>query len=121
MIISVCSRCKPLKEGLCRQKFVIDELKAGLAIDVQVQEVRCLAACDQPISVGISELGKASYLFGDITSQEHVLALVEFVGQYQKSKNGWTNSNERPKALRSKTVARIPGSLLQNSKVSSLT
>jgi predicted metal-binding protein len=84
MIISVCSRCKPLKEGLCRQKFVIDELKAGLAIDVQVQEVRCLAACDQPISVGISELGKASYLFGDITSQEHVLALVEFVGQYQK-------------------------------------
>ena len=66
MLISVCSRCKPLKEGLFRQKFVIDELKAGLAIDVQVQEVRRLAACDQPISVGISELGKASYLFGAV-------------------------------------------------------
>ena len=83
---------------------------------MQLQEVRCMAACDKPISVGISDHGKASYLFGGITSKEHVLALVEFVGQYQKSKNGWTNSKERPKALRSKTVARIPASFLKITK-----
>ena len=116
MIISVCSRCTLENEDSCRQQLVIDELKSGLTVGVQLQEVRCMAACDKPISVGISDRGKASYLFGGITSKEHVLALVEFVGQYQKSKNGWTNSKERPKALRSKTVARIPASFLQIAK-----
>ena len=113
MIVSVCARCTLKKQDSYQQQLVIDELRSGLADGVQLQEVRCMAACDKPISVGISGHGKASYLFGGITSKEHVLALVEFVGQYQKSKNGWTNSKERPKALRSKTVARIPASFLQ--------
>ena len=113
MIISVCSRCTLEDEDSCRQQLVIDELKSGLTVGVQLQEVRCMAACDKPISVGISDRGKASYLFGGIKSKEHVLALLEFIGQYQKNKNGWTNSKERPKALRSKTVARIPASFLQ--------
>ena len=116
MLISVCSRCTLENEDSCQQQLVIDELKSGLTVGVQLQEVRCMAACDKPISVGISDRGKASYLFGGSTSKENVLALVEFVGQYQKSKNGWTNSKERPKALRSKTVARIPASFIQIAK-----
>ncbi len=116
MIVSVCARCTLKKQDSYQQQLVIDELRSGLADGVQLQEVRCMAACDKPISVGISDHGKASYLFGGITSKEHVLALVEFVGKYQKSKNGWTNSKERPKALRSKTVARVPASFLQITK-----
>ena len=116
MIVSVCARCTLKKQDSYQQQLVIDELRSGLADGVQLQEVSCMAACDKPISVGISDHGKASYLFGGITSKEHVLALVEFVGPYQKSKNGWTNSKERPKALRSKTVARIPASFLQIAK-----
>ena len=116
MIVSVCARCMLRNKDSYQQQLVIDELRSGLTVGVQLQEVRCMAACDKPISVGISDLGKASYLFGGITSKEHVLAVVEFVGQYQKSKNGWTNSKERPKALRSKTVARIPVSFLQIAK-----
>ena len=116
MIVSVCARCMLRNKDSYQQQLVIDELRSGLTVGVQLQEVRCMAACDKPISVGISDLGKASYLFGGITSKEHVLAVVEFVGQYQKSKNGWTNSKERPKALRSKTVARIPASFLQIAK-----
>lgn len=69
-----------------------------------------MAACSRLISVAITEAGKASYLFGDIASEEHVLALIEFIAQYQNNVTGWTNSVERPNASRSKTVARIPGS-----------
>ena len=73
-----------------------------------------MAACTRPISVAITEAGKASYLFGDISSEEHVLALIEFIAQYQNIATGWTSSVERPKALRSNTVARIPGSIQIN-------
>lgn len=73
-----------------------------------------MAACTRPISVAITEAGKASYLFGDISSEEHVLALIEFIAQYQSIATGWTSSVERPKALRSNTVARIPGSIQIN-------
>ena len=73
-----------------------------------------MAACTRPISVAINEAGKASYLFGDISSKEHVLALIEFIAQYQNIATGWTRSVERPNALRSKTEARILGSIQIN-------
>ena len=73
-----------------------------------------MAACTRPISVAITEAGKASYLFGDISSEEHVLALIEFIAQYQNIATGWTRSVERPNALRSKTEARILGSIQIN-------
>ena len=102
------------------QKSILNHLRLRRKTDIQIQEVSCMAACSRPISVAITEAGKASYLFGDISSEEHVLALIEFVAQYQNNATGWTSSVERPKALRSKTVARIPGGIQINHKKKSL-
>ena len=67
-----------------------------------------------PISVAFTEAGKASNLFGDISSEGDVLAFIEFIAQYQNIATGRTSSVESPNALRSKTVARIPGSIQMN-------
>ena len=120
MIISVCSRCKPQKNASFFKKSILNNLRLSLKTNIQIQEVSCMAACSRPISVAITEAGKASYLFGDISSDEHVLALIEFIAQYQNNATGWTSSVERPNALRSKTVARIPGGIQINNKKKSL-
>ena len=71
-----------------------------------------MAACSRPIAVGISDKGKSGYLFGVVKNSEDVVGLLVFLAQYETKQNGWTNSKERPKVLRNKTVARIPAGFL---------
>ncbi|MTI11370.1 DUF1636 family protein [Curvivirga aplysinae] len=113
MIISVCSHCKSKKSENLSQAQLVECLKAGLDNNIKIQQVKCLAACEHAISVGITDTGKASYLFGHISSNDDVRALIEFTMQYKNRLNGWTNASERPKALYKKTIARIPTSLFE--------
>ena len=120
MILSVCSHCKSQKVRECNRERVSNRLRNALPSDIGFQEVRCLAACDRPIAVGISANAKTSYLFGDIKNEEDVCGLLEFIEQYRKSSNGWSNSSERPKSLRTKIVARVPLSFLTKFKTTGL-
>ncbi|WP_420547748.1 DUF1636 family protein [Curvivirga sp.] len=113
MIISVCSHCKSKNIENLSPTQLVERLQAGLDNDIKIQQVKCLAACEHSISVGITDTGKASYLFGHISSDEDVKALTEFTMQYKNRPNGWTNASERPKALYKKTIARIPASIFE--------
>ena len=72
MILTVCSHCRSQKVRECNRERVSNRLRNALPSDIGFQEVRCLAACDRPIAVGISANAKTSYLFGDIKNEEDV-------------------------------------------------
>lgn len=67
-----------------------------------------MAGCARPTTVGFQAVGKAQYLFGGIQTSRDVEALAEFAHQYQNSADGWTNATDRPRALISKTLSRLP-------------
>jgi predicted metal-binding protein len=67
-----------------------------------------MAACDRQLTIGFQAYGKASYLFGDIDGAVDTAAIAEFALQYRQSVDGWTSASERPAALYTKTLARLP-------------
>ena len=83
---------------------------------VKFKEVSCLASCGRPLNIGIAGHNKASYIFGDIQTSVDINGALNFAQQHWDSCDGCSNSTERPKALRGKTIARIPVALHQLSK-----
>ena len=96
----------------CRGTDVASRMRADLAECVPsgftFRAVDCMAGCDNPATVGFQATGKATYVFGDIEGDKDIAALATFAHQYQQSETGWTSATERPVALSTKTLARIP-------------
>ncbi|MEL6504955.1 MAG: DUF1636 domain-containing protein [Pseudomonadota bacterium] len=103
-IILICSKCRGTTHATRLRATLAGELGVGFTF----RAVNCLAGCDHPVSVGFQGAGKATYLFGSIESDEDIAALRDFALQYQRSDDGWTNASERPQALYTKTLARLP-------------
>ena len=102
--ILICATCKGPQEAKRIRSALLHYLPEGYIL----RAVDCMAGCDRPVTIGFQAAGKAQYLFGDIDTATDVEALAQFAQQYQASDTGWTNSTERPKGLRSKTMARMP-------------
>ncbi len=98
--ILICATCKGSKSV----GVLTDRLPAGFA----VRSVDCMAGCDRPTTVGFQAVGKAQYLFGDISAEADWKALAEFARQYRDSDDGWTSATDRPRALYTKTLSRMP-------------
>ena len=102
--ILICSKC----QGVGAASKLRATLKGEIPNGYTFRAVDCMAGCDNPITVGFQAAGKATYLFGDIESADDIAGIGAFAHQYQASRNGWTSSKERPKALSGKTIARLP-------------
>ncbi len=102
--ILICTKCRGADEANRLRKALAPDLPAGYAL----RGVNCMAGCDYPCAVGFQADGKATYLFGDITSVEDIAAIGEFAWQFLESRDGWTSAGERPAALYNKTLARLP-------------
>ncbi len=100
----VCASCR---SGESADK-VPQALKHRLPREFVIRSVNCMAGCERPTTIGIQDRGKAQYLFGDISTDEDLDAIVEFAHQYLRSGDGWTNATDRPRALFSKTLSRLP-------------
>ncbi len=103
-ILLICSTCN----GALPADAMCDTLTGKLPAGFAVRTVDCMAGCSQPTTVGFQAVGKAQYLFGDIQTLDDVEALTEFAQQYHDSANGWTNATDRPHALFTKTLSRMP-------------
>ena len=103
--ILICATCKGEGHAAKLRSALSNDLPAGYAF----RAVDCMAGCDRPTTVGFQARGKASYLFGDIESEDDLRALGQFAEQYHQSKGGWTSATDRPAALYTKTLARLPG------------
>lgn len=102
--ILICSTCEGARNAA--------QLKADMSLDVpatvRFRAVDCLAGCEHSPAVGFQARGKASYLFGSIKSSDDIRAISSFAHQYVQSATGWTSATERPSALFTKTLARLP-------------
>lgn len=103
--ILICSKCDGKVSAARMRAALVDDVPEGYAF----RAVDCMAGCDRPTTVGFQAAGKAFYLFGDIESLEDIDALGQFAEQYQQSQTGWTSATDRPAALYTKTLARLPG------------
>lgn len=107
--IIVCTSCKGKAPESQPGQALIEELRAALTGEgFEVTGVACMAGCGSPCTLAFQAEDKAFYLFGKLDPARDVAGLVEFARLYRERADGWSNSTERPDALRSKTLARIP-------------
>lgn len=100
----ICATCK----GEVRAAALCDALAGRLPSGFDMRIVNCMAGCDRPVTAGFQATNKAQYLFGDIQSAADIDALSVFAHQYRHSADGWTSATDRPPALFTKTLARMP-------------
>ena len=122
--IIVCTSCRGKTPESEPGQALIDGLRAALQNEqrdaagfdgrecrsegFEITGVACMAGCGNPCTVAFQAEDKAFYLFGKLDPAHHLHGLVEFARLYQGRPDGWSNSTERPDALRGKTLARIP-------------
>ena len=102
--VLICTTCLGGTDASDIRATLSEHLPDGYAI----RAIDCLAGCNQPRTVGFQATGKASYLFGDIESDDDIAAIGQFAIQYRQSETGWTSATDRPPALFEKTLARLP-------------
>lgn len=100
----ICATCAEGRPADTLHRDLAGKLPHGFAI----RTIDCMAGCDRPRTVGFQATGKAQYLFGDIQTKADVEALAQFALQYQNTADGWTNATDRPPALLTKTLSRLP-------------
>ncbi|WP_299665385.1 DUF1636 domain-containing protein [uncultured Ruegeria sp.] len=103
-ILLVCTSCRGAKSTGTLTGALAQSLPEGFVI----RPVLCMAGCDYPTTIGFQAPGKAQYLFGGITTDEDLDAVLEFADQYRCCPDGWTNATDRPRALFTKTLSRMP-------------
>ena len=103
-VILICTTCRGYSAAAELRQVIAETAPEGAVF----KPVDCLAGCDHKTAVGIQGAGKASYLFGPIETVDEARAIGAFAHQYEASESGWTSSQERPLALKDKTLARLP-------------
>ncbi|MBO9477209.1 DUF1636 domain-containing protein [Shimia sp. R11_0] len=117
--ITVCTSCRhkgedcrPGYELIAKLRRAISEAGDSIPEDFEISGTACLAGCDRVCTVAYHATRKASYLFGDIQSDDDIDALVDFAKQYAYLHDGWCSSIDRPRRLRKSTLARIPATIM---------
>lgn len=102
--VLICETC----QGLVSADAAKDALDSQLPDGFKTRLIACMAGCERPMTVGLQAPGKAQYLFGDIQTDKDLTALAEFARQYRDTPDGWTSASDRPPALLTKTLSRLP-------------
>ena len=124
-VLSICTSCRDGREvvdgsrgGTRLAQAVVTQLGARAATKLKLRGVQCMSQCKRPCIASLSSHDRFTYVFGDIDPEnpEHVDALFELVVRYQTTPEGFLKRRERPEALRSNILGRLPplrsGSLL---------
>ena len=80
----------------------------ALAHQVVVKPAECLSLCPRPCGIALSSPDSWTYLFGDQQPDATATDIVECVSRYLANPDGFMARNERPTALRSSILGRIP-------------
>jgi predicted metal-binding protein len=73
-----------------------------------IQAVECMSACDRSCVVVFAGKGKLTYMFGDLTIDNHASAVLECASKYYHNSDGLLPWSERPEPLKKGILARIP-------------
>ncbi|AQQ08180.1 hypothetical protein B0E33_30645 (plasmid) [Roseibium algicola] len=103
--IIVCSTCKsdppPDLDALRRS---LNE--AGMAMEVT--QIECMGACEQPITVAFQGVGRAAYLFSGVIFPDDIADIVSTAGNFLAADKGWIEDARPCGRLRFCLRARIP-------------
>jgi predicted metal-binding protein len=111
--ILVCNTCRhhdyPKEAGPRPGALLLEALaKQELPAKIAVRSVKCLSNCSQGCSVALRGEGRWSYVYGNLTPNEHVSAIVDSANKYLSATDGLVPWRERPEHFRKNCIARIP-------------
>ena len=116
--LHVCTSCRtpgvPRQPVEGRPGFILYERlleaieESALQGRVEVRPAKCLSICPRPCGIALSSPGSWTYLFGDQLPDLTVPDIVACVSTYIESPNGFMARAERPHALRSSILGRVP-------------
>ena len=116
-VLSICTSCRDGREvvdgsrgGTRLAQVVVTQLGARAATKLKLRGVRCMSQCKRPCIASLSSHDRFTYVFGDIDAEnpDHVDALFELVVRYKTTPEGFLKRRERPEALRSNILGRLP-------------
>ncbi len=113
--VYVCVTCRaegepPLPlEGRAGRRL-LDALGAELGTDLSfgLVPVECLSVCKRPCTVSFAAPGKWTYVYGDLLPETAVPVLIEAARLYAATPDGLIPWKQRPLAIRTGVVARVP-------------
>ncbi|HCY03884.1 MAG TPA: metal-binding protein [Gammaproteobacteria bacterium] len=116
-VLSICTSCRDGREvvdgsrgGTRLAQAVVTQLGARAATKLKLRGVQCMSQCKRPCIASLSSHDRFTYVFGDIDPEnpDHVDALFELVARYKTTPEGFLKRRERPEALRSNILGRLP-------------
>ena len=116
-VLSICTSCRDGREvvdgsrgGTRLAQVVVTQLGTRAATKLKLRGVRCMSQCKRPCIASLSSHDRFTYVFGDIDPEnpDHVDALFELVVRYKTTPEGFLKRRERPEALRSNILGRLP-------------
>ncbi|MBO9398629.1 DUF1636 domain-containing protein [Shimia sp. R9_2] len=117
--ITVCTSCrhkgetcKPGYELIAKLRTAIAAAGDSIAEDFEITGTARVAACDRPCTVAYHATRSASYLFGDITPDEDIDALMDFARQHDALDDGWGGPVEVPDMLCAPNLSRVPATIM---------
>ncbi|MEZ0170696.1 DUF1636 family protein [Microvirga sp. TS319] len=114
--LHVCVTCreaggpddKALRPGALLHKALTEALARPDAPKVRIEAVECLSVCKRPCTVAVSGPGRWTYVYGDLSSETSVEAILDGLRRYAATSDGLVPWRERPVEFRKGVVARIP-------------
>lgn len=103
-VVTLCHTC-PLGRGGFAADLAAALAAGGLG---RVTTVDCMSGCTRPSTLAVRGPGKTAYLFGGVTADD-LPDLLAFLRLYRDAPDGNLADARPVGALRTKAIARIPG------------
>ena len=116
-VLSICTSCRDGREavdgsrgGTRLAQGVVTQLGGRENTKLTLRGVQCMSQCKRPCIASLSGHDRFTYVFGDIYPEnpDHVDALFELIALYKTTPEGFLKRPERPEALRSNILVRLP-------------
>ncbi len=110
VIVTVCTSCRQagVERADAPGRRLFDALAGAAGDDVIVRPTQCLSVCKRICTVSLSAEGGYTYLFGDLDPDRDAPAIVAMAEACALADFGFVPWKERPEALRSGIIARVP-------------
>src|SRR5271165_5681520 len=103
----VCVTCKSEQGPMGAALY--DALEARLVDeDITLKPVECLSVCKRPCTVALAAPGKWTYVFGDLSREDHIEDIVTAARRYAVAPEGLVPWRERPLPFRKGVISRTP-------------
>ncbi|ATX67259.1 DUF1636 family protein [Roseinatronobacter bogoriensis] len=87
---------------------LLQALQLAAPESVRVLAVECLSNCSRGCTVALRKPGAWTYVYGNLTPENHVPTILEGAQKYRDAENGLVPWRERPEHFRKNCIARIP-------------